>query len=117
MMQSFDGQVVWITGASSGIGEALVYAFVKKGATVIASSNDPTTLEIVKQNCGTSSTKVSCIAFDLSESGDISEIVKTQIESHNKIDILVNLGGVSQRAEIVDTPLWLDRKIMEINYF
>ena len=116
-MQSFNGKVVWITGASSGIGEALVYAFVKRGATIIASSNDPGALEEVKNNCGPLSEQVNCIAFDLSDTKDISELVKAQIVKHDKIDILVNLGGVSQRAEIVETPLWLDRKIMEINYF
>jgi dehydrogenase/reductase SDR family protein 7B len=116
-MQVFDGKVIWITGASSGIGEALVYAFVKRGATVIASSNDPGVLESVKHNCGNHSDRVKCVAFDLSDTTNISEIVKCQIETHGKIDILVNLGGVSQRAEIVETPIWLDRKIMEINYF
>jgi dehydrogenase/reductase SDR family member 7B len=116
-MRSFDGKVVWITGASSGIGEALVYGFVKRGAKVIASSNDPDTLEQVKTNCGSLSYLVYCVDFDLSDTANISEIVKIQIDKHKKIDILVNLGGVSQRAEIIDTPIWLDRKIMEINYF
>jgi dehydrogenase/reductase SDR family member 7B len=116
-MQLFDGKVVWITGASSGIGEALVYAFIKKGATIIASSNDPGALELVKKNCGVNSDQVNCVAFDLSDTKDIPELVKAQIVKFDKIDILVNLGGVSQRAEIVNTPLWLDRKIMEINYF
>ena len=116
-MQLFDRKVVWITGASSGIGEALVYAFVKRGATIIASSNDNDALEVVKNKCGSFSGQVNCVAFDLSDTKDISELVKTQIAKFDKIDILVNLGGVSQRAEIVETPLWLDRKIMEINYF
>jgi dehydrogenase/reductase SDR family member 7B len=116
-MQLFDGKVVWITGASSGIGEALVYAFVKRGAIIIASSNDPETLNTVKKNCGVRSEQVNCVEFDLSDTNDIAELVKAQIAKYNKIDILLNLGGVSQRAEIVKTPLWLDRKIMEINYF
>jgi dehydrogenase/reductase SDR family protein 7B len=116
-MQLFDRKVVWITGASSGIGEALVYAFVNRGATIIASSNDTDALEVVKNKCGSFSGQMNCVAFDLSDTKDISELVKTQIAKFDKIDILVNLGGVSQRAEIVETPLWLDRKIMEINYF
>jgi dehydrogenase/reductase SDR family protein 7B len=116
-MQTFDGKVVWVTGASSGIGEALVYEFAKLGAIIIASSNDPAALSAVKQNCQSFSGKVDCVDFDLSDTSNVSEIVKLQIDKFKKIDILVNLGGVSQRADIVNTPLWLDRKIMEINYF
>ena len=116
-MQLFDGKVVWITGASSGIGEALVYAFVKRKAIVIASSNDLKALELVKLNCDSFSENVYCVPFDLSDTNNVSQIVKEQIKTLNHIDILINLGGVSQRAEIVETPIWLDRKIMEINYF
>ena len=116
-MHLFDGKVVWVTGASSGIGEALVYAFTKRKATVIASSNDLKTLESVRKNCGTFSDQVHCVPFDLTDMQNIQEVVKEQIKAFHKIDILINLGGVSQRAEIIATPLWLDRKIMEINYF
>ena len=113
----FNGKVVWITGASSGIGESLVYEFVREGATVIASSNDPGGLERVKAACNARSEYVTCVPFDLSETSDISSLAEKQIEQFGRIDLLVNLGGISQRARIEETPLWLDRKIFEINYF
>ena len=116
-MRLFEGKVVWITGASSGIGECLVYSFVRKGAIVIASSNEPQELERVKQNCGDLSGKVICVPFDLSDTSGLENIVKDQIEKTGRIDYLLNIGGISQRATIIETPLWLDRKIMEINYF
>jgi dehydrogenase/reductase SDR family member 7B len=116
-MKLFDGKVVWITGASSGIGESLVYSFVKRGAIIIASSNETSELERVKQNCGELAGKVVCVPFDLSDTSGIDKIVKEQVEQTGKIDFLLNLGGISQRATIEETPLWLDRKIMEINYF
>jgi dehydrogenase/reductase SDR family protein 7B len=113
----FAGKVVWITGASSGIGEALVYEFVQKGAAVIASSNDLSGLERVKEACGGNSSMVQCVPFDLSDTTGINEIVDKQISKSGRIDILLNIGGISQRARIDETPLWLDRKIFEINYF
>jgi len=113
----FEGKIVWITGASSGIGECLVYSFVKRGATVIASSNELSELERVKKNCSERSGKVVCVPFDLSDTSGIEKIVREQIERAGRIDYLLNIGGISQRATIEDTPLWLDRKIMEINYF
>lgn len=116
-MKHFDGKTVWITGASSGIGEALVYAFIRRGAFVIASSNEPVELERVKDNCGGSSDKVVCVPFDLADTSTISQTVDEQLKKRERIDIVLNIGGISQRATIDQTPLWLFRKIMEINYF
>lgn len=113
----FTDKIVWITGASSGIGEALVHAFIKRGATVIASSNDLPGLERVRSACGEKSSSVYCVPFDLSDTSEIEKTVETQIGHFGKIDILLNIGGISQRARIDETPLWLDRKIFEINYF
>lgn len=113
----FTGKVAWITGASSGIGESLVYEFIKLGAKVLASSNDLPGLERVKEACGEKASDIICIPFDLSETTGIEGIVRQQIESSGHIDFLLNIGGISQRARIDETPLWLDRKIFEINYF
>ncbi len=113
----FKGKVVWITGASSGIGEALVYKFVQLGARLIISSNDPPQLERVKNSCGSQTGMVICIPFDLSDMKGIDDIVQQQVMAFGKIDYLLNIGGVSQRSRIEETPLWLDRKIFEINYF
>lgn len=115
--KQFAGKVAWITGASSGIGEALVYAFLSRGATVIASSNDIKGLERVKASNPEWSSLVHCVPFDLSDTEGIDIIVRNQATRLGKIDYLLNIGGISQRARIEETPLWLDRKIFEINYF
>jgi short-subunit dehydrogenase len=113
----FEGKVVWITGASSGIGEALVYRFAKMGSEIIISSNDPAGLEKVRDKCGMDSERITCVPFDLASTGNILEIADQQINRTGKIDFLFNIGGVSQRSRIEETPLWLDRRIFEINYF
>ncbi len=115
--QLFSGKTAWITGASSGIGEALVYEFANKGATVIISSNDSQGLEKVKAACNSASGKIICAPFDLSDTSGIDTLVEDQLKTAGRIDYLLNIGGVSQRARIEETPLWLDRKIFEINYF
>jgi dehydrogenase/reductase SDR family member 7B len=115
--KGFANKVVWITGASSGIGESLVYEFVRRGARVIASSNDLPGLIRVKDACNIESDMVSCVPFDLSDTAEIEKIASQQLNTYGKIDILLNIGGISQRARIEETPLWLDRKIFEINYF
>ncbi|MDP4222483.1 MAG: SDR family NAD(P)-dependent oxidoreductase [Bacteroidota bacterium] len=113
----FKDKVIWITGASSGIGEALVYEFAGLGARLVISSNEPAGLERVKNNCGKNAGMVKCVPFDLSDTSEIGEIVAKQVRDYGQIDFLLNIGGISQRARIEETPLWLDRKIFEINYF
>jgi short-subunit dehydrogenase len=113
----FNGKIVWITGGSSGIGEALVKRLASSGAIVIASSNDPAGLERVKSECAGESARVHCVPFDLADTAGIGSIVNQQIDIFGRIDYLINIGGISQRARIDETPLWLDRKIFEINYF
>jgi dehydrogenase/reductase SDR family member 7B len=112
-----EGKVFWITGASSGIGEALVHVCLNKGATVIASSNDEDGLLKVKKENGHNSNRMVVAPFDLADTSEVVALVKLIITNTGRIDYLINLGGVSQRAAMADTPLWLDRKIMEINYF
>lgn len=113
----FTGKVIWITGASSGIGEALVYAFAGMGSRIIISSNDPGGLERVRKACGKNAGAVVTAPFDLCETSDIDKLVQKVINKEGKIDYLLNIGGISQRSKITETPLWLDRKIFEINYF
>jgi dehydrogenase/reductase SDR family member 7B len=112
----FEGKRAWITGASSGIGEALVYEFAGRGAILIISSNDLQGLERVKAACP-DQTKITCVPFDLSDTSGIETIVEQHLKGSGEIDYLLNIGGISQRARIDETPLWLDRKIFEINYF
>ncbi|MCA1756804.1 MAG: SDR family NAD(P)-dependent oxidoreductase [Bacteroidales bacterium] len=116
-MDLFKDKVVWITGASSGIGEALLYRFVNLGARVVASSNQPEGLLRVKSNCGDRSSMVHIVPLDLADSDGFEKTAGQMVSEMGKIDYLINLGGVSQRATILETPLWLDRRIMEINYF
>ncbi len=113
----FSNRVVWITGGSSGIGEALVYAFVRAGSRVVASSNDPEGLARVIKNCAGLKGSAIAVPFDLSDTSGIERLASEVVNKEGRVDMLLNIGGVSQRALIKETPLWLDRRIMEINYF
>lgn len=114
----FKDKVIWLTGGSSGIGEALAYALLKEGATVIISSEDHPGLVRVKDNCDADS-RPGChvVPVDLTRMEDIDTTVREQIGKFGRIDILVNISGISQRSLISETPMEVYRKIMEINYF
>ncbi|MCD4835117.1 MAG: SDR family oxidoreductase [Bacteroidales bacterium] len=113
----FKNKVVWITGASSGIGEALTYEFAQQGAKLIISSNQQSELEKVRSTCESMGSECYIQFLDVTEIDKMQLITDNLIEKFGKIDVLVNNAGISQRSLVVETPLDIDRKIMEIDYF
>lgn len=117
-MRSLKNRVVWVTGASSGIGEALTYELAKSGARIIISARRKEELEKVKGNCDAASQpNIRILPLDLAAADTLKLSVQAAMQSFGHIDILINNGGVSQRSLALDTSLEVDRKIMEVNYF
>lgn len=110
-------KVVWITGASSGIGEALAYEFNKKGANVILSARRTEELERVKANCENSEDTVKIVPLDLAETAYLPAKVEEALKQFGSIDMLINNGGVSQRAYAVNSSMETIRRLMEVNFF
>jgi dehydrogenase/reductase SDR family member 7B len=110
----FQAKVVWITGASSGIGEALAYCFASEGARLIISSRRPQELQRVKDNIRS---ECLIIPFDVKDALAVENAVNTAIKQYGKVDVLVNNAGISQRSLAIDTQALVDREIMEVNYF
>ncbi|MEM1327740.1 MAG: SDR family oxidoreductase [Bacteroidota bacterium] len=111
-----NGKWVWITGASSGIGEALSYALADRGANLILSSRKQADLEAVKANCAPTS-KVIIQVLDVAQQASFQQITEDLLAETGSIDILINNAGVSQRGLAQNTDIAVDRRIMEINYF
>ncbi|MEM7101913.1 MAG: SDR family oxidoreductase [Bacteroidota bacterium] len=114
---SFDNKIVWITGASSGIGEGLAYAFSKEGAKLILSARRLDELERVKANCSGDGTNIFCIPLDLSDHEGLPAKADEALKCFGKIDYMVHNGGISQRSLAVNTSLDVDKKIMDVNYY
>lgn len=110
----FHNQTVWITGASSGIGEALAYQFAAGGARLIISSRREDELQRVKNNIRS---ECLIIPFDVKDFSAVENVVNTVIEHYGHIDVLVNNAGISQRSSAIETQALVDREIMEVNYF
>ncbi len=112
----FSGQIVWITGASSGIGEALAYAFAREGAKLVLSSRRTAELERVRRACERPDDHI-VVTLDLARVADLPLAVGEVLARRGHVDILVNNGGVSQRALAKDASLAVERALMEVNYF
>jgi short-subunit dehydrogenase len=116
MSISFTGQVVWITGASSGIGEALAYAFSVAGARVILSSRRVDELERVRRGCAHPE-QVRVLPLDLLDISSLTAKTAEAIAYFGQIDRVIHNGGVSQRGLVKDTSLEVQRRVMEVDYF
>lgn len=112
----FPGQIVWITGASSGIGEALAYAFAREGARLVLSSRRPDELERVRRACVRPDDHL-VVTLDLSRVDTLPLAVSEVLARRGHVDLLINNGGVSQRALAQDASLAVERALMEVNYF
>ncbi len=115
-MTKIKDQVIWVTGASSGIGEAIAYELSGEGAKLIISARRAEELERVKKACADPS-KVRVLPLDLADSASLTAKAKEASSFFGHIDILINSGGISQRDRAINTSMDVDRKIMEVNYF
>ena len=111
----FKDKVVWITGASSGIGEHLAYAFAARGAKLILSSRNEAELARVQQNCPIGSATF-ILPIDVAQYDKLPALAQQAKAHFGRLDILVNNAGLTQRALVKDAPFTMDEKIMAVNY-
>ncbi len=118
-MSFFENKVVWITGASSGLGEALAKEFAKEKAKLILSARRENELQRVKKDCEKfiPSENILVLPLDVTELANINADVEKVIQKFGRIDIMMNNAGITQRSNVADTPIDVERKIMEVNYF
>ena len=115
-MTKIKDKIAWVTGASSGIGEAVVYELIKKGAKVVISARRKEVLEEVRAK-SSKPENIMILPLDLAEISTFDSKVAEVLAHFGRIDILFNNGGISQRGMALETDLSVDRKIMEVDYF
>lgn len=115
-MNYFSGKVIWITGASSGIGEAVAQALSKAQASLVLSARRSEELQRVQQLCAHPD-KVKILPLDLEQHQDAEKWVQHAWELFGKIDILINNGGIGQYSLALETKAEVEQKIMDINFF
>ena len=115
-MRQVQGKTVWITGASSGIGEALSYEFARRGAKVILSARNESELNRVRQGC-VAPERHHVVPLDLEQYRQLETRADEVWRVLGPIDILINNAGLSQRYLGLESTLELDEKIMNVNFF
>lgn len=111
----FKSKTIWITGASSGLGEALAYSFAKEGCKLVLSSRNEKELLRVKNNCKLRDNDIMIVPLDLANHSEIPIKVSRVLQRFGAIDYLVNNAGVTQRALAHETKFSVDKKIIDTN--
>ena len=111
---NFENKVVVVTGASSGIGEALAHRFAALGAHVVAGARSIDKLQKVVESLPTLSLAVAC---DVSREEDFKKLIQRAVEAFGHIDVLVNNAGISMRALFDDVDLSVLHRLMDTNFW
>lgn len=113
----FKDKIVWVTGASSGIGEALCIQMAREGADLILSARRESELERVAEECRKYGSKTLILPFDMMDLTLHQQKVQEVINRFGRLDIIILNAGVSQRSYVINTTFEVYRKLFEINFF
>ena len=117
MKNYFNQKVVWITGASSGIGEALALELAKSGASLVLSARRIEELERVKQSTQLPAERIMVLPLDVTKFELANEKAAEVIKRFGRIDVMVHNAGVSQRSLVRETTLDVYQRIMDVDFF
>jgi len=115
-VKSSAGQVVWIVGASSGIGASLALDYAKDGAKVVISSRRVSQLEELSKKCSEYGESPLVLPMDVTNYDEHISAFNKIIETFGHIDVLVLNAGVSQRNLAIDTDFAVTESIMKLNF-
>lgn len=113
----FSGKTIWVTGATSGIGKEVALALSNEKCILILSGRNEAELRNVAGICNANGSTAFPVPFDLGNTDTIETAYQIVKEQELVPDALYHFGGISQRALVSETPLEVDRKIFNINYF
>lgn len=111
--------VVWITGASSGIGKAFAKKYALHGSDLILSSRRKEELEKVKDELIEISprSEILILSLDLAKEEELADKAQEAWDWKKRIDVLLNNGGISQRSLFLESEMSTLRTLMEVNFF
>jgi short-subunit dehydrogenase len=106
-----------ITGASSGIGEALAYEAARKGFSVCIAARNTDKLQTVKEQCISIGAKCIAVKADVSIEADCKNLVDECVKAFGSVNVLINNAGISMRALFKDCEIDVIKKLMDTNFY
>ena len=117
MRKRLNGKVVVVTGASSGIGEAMAREYAKMGAKVVMGARREEELKRIAQEIEAEGGKVAYAACDVAKEEECKHLIDTAIEAFGGIDVMICNAGLSMRALFDDCDLKVLHKLMDVNFW
>ena len=112
-----ENKVVIVTGASSGIGKALVIELMSKNAKVVMASRNKAVLDEIINKYNFKDTDILTVETDVSKEEDCKKLIDDTINKFGSIDILINNAGISMRALFEDLNIDVIKKVMDVNFW
>ncbi len=116
-MPALSGQVLIVTGASSGIGEAIARRLVRRGTKLVITARRPELLEALARELDPSGAAVLAVAGDINSDADRRALVAAALKKFGRIDALVNNAGFGTRGPLELVPVDAIRRNFETNVF
>lgn len=115
--KGFHNKCVLITGGASGIGLAMGRRFGRAGARVVLLDQDASALKAAEKEGRTAGIDIWGLACDVSKEAACTTAIKSVLQHHGGIDVLVNNAGITQRGAFVDTQTQVFEQVMQVNFF
>jgi len=112
----FKDKVIWITGASSGIGAMLATKLAQQQAILILTARNIDALQVVQKECLSYTPDCQILPANL-VNDDLQSLVNKAISLFGHVDVLINNAGITQRSLAIETSIDVYRQLMEIDYF
>lgn len=116
-MYNLKNKVVVITGASSGIGEALSREFAKQGSKVVMAARSDERLKEIQREIQDSGSDGIYVKCDVTKEADCETLIKKAVEKYGGVDICICNAGISMRALFDDVDLKVLHQLMDVNFW
>lgn len=113
---SMNNKVVLITGASSGIGRALAFAFGREGARIVICARKADALRQVETELRRAGIDALALTADVSIETEVKQLIDQTVIHFGRLDVLINNAGITMRSLLIDTDPAVIQKVMDINF-
>ncbi|MBC2776580.1 SDR family oxidoreductase [Parasphingopyxis marina] len=114
-MQRLEGRIVIVTGASSGIGEAVAIAFAEVGAKVVLAARRQDRLDALAQRIAQAGGEALAVATDVTDEAAVERLFATAVEKFGRVDVLINNAGIADSTACEDLALERWQQVLDTN--
>lgn len=117
-MRDYNGKVVVITGAATGIGFALAKQFAQRGAKLVLAGRRRSRLETAAAAVGASGADARAFVCDVSQVGQVEALAEFAWDSFGRVDVIVNNAGTGPiRSKVIDARREDVQAVLDVNLF